>query len=216
MKYFIFILLTFSIVCCKQTSEVRFLEPQPFAKKNLNEIPKEYRGKYLSKTDSSTLTIDSKMILQEKFWLSKTSLKEMQQELDTAIQDDTQFQFSSNWIMSIKILDDSALISSYLVDTVFQISESQLIRSFKGYLFLNAKDADSIWRVNTLKLENGLLDISPLVNVSQIDTLKSVTEIAASEDSTSIRVNQIVLNPKRKELKEILKQKDTNGTYIKL
>jgi hypothetical protein len=216
MKYFKFILLTFIIVSCKQIPEVRFLEPQPISKKNIQTIPKDYWGKYLNKIDSSILTIDSRMIINEKFESSKTSIIEMQQELDTTIQDDTQIKLGTNWTMNIKIKDDSALITSYLIDTIFQISQSQLLRSFKGYLFLNYKDIDSTWRVKTLRLENGKLDFGSLVNVNQIDTLKEVTRIVTSIDTSSNRVNHYDLNPKRKELKEILEQKDTTSIYIKL
>jgi hypothetical protein len=216
MKYLTVILLTIIVICCKQIPEVRFLEPQPVSKKNLQTIPKDYWGKYLSKDDSSILTINSRMIIQENIATSKTSIIEMQEELDTTIQDDTKIILSDNWTMTIQIIDDSALISSYLVDTIFQISESQLLRSFKGYLFLNFKDMDSTWRVNTLKLENGQLGFSSLVNVNQIDTLKTITKIVTSMDSTSSRINHFDLNPKRKELKEILKQKDTTSIFIKL
>jgi hypothetical protein len=216
MKYLKFILLTIIVISCKQIPEVRFLEPQPISKKNLQSIPKDYWGKYMSKVDSSILTIDSRIIIQEKFGFSKTSIKEMQQELDTTIQDDTQIKFGTNWTINIKIKGDSALISSFLIDTIFQITESQLLRTFKGYLFLNYKDMDSTWRVKTLKLENGLLDFGSLVNVNQIDTLRTVTRIVTSMDSTSNRVNHYDLNPKRKELKEILKQKDTTSIFIKL
>jgi hypothetical protein len=216
MKYLKFILLIIIIVSCKQAPEVRFLGPQPIGKKNLQAVPKDYCGKYLSKIDSSMLTIDSRMIIQEKFESSKTSILEMQQELDTTIKNDTQIKFGTNWTMNIKIKDDSALISSFLIDTIFQISESQLLRSFKGYLFLNYKDIDSTWRVKTLKLENGQLDFGSLVNINQIDTLKTVTRIITSLDSTSNQVSHYDLNPKRKELKEILKQKNTTSIFIKL
>jgi hypothetical protein len=216
MKYFKLILLTIIMVSCKQIPDIRFLEPQPISKKNIKVIPKEYWGKYLSKIDSSILTIDSKMIVQEKFESSKISIIEMQQELDTTIQDDTQIELGTNWTMDIKIKNDSALVSSYIIDTIFQISESNILRSFKGYLFLNYKDIDSTWRVKTLKLENGQLDFGSLVNVNQIDTLKEVTRIVTSMDTSSNRVNHYDLNPKRKELKEILEQKDTASIYIKL
>ena len=66
-----------------------------------------------------------------------------------------------------------------------------------------------------MKLENDQLDFGSLVNVAQIDTLKTVTKIVTSMDTASNRVNHYDLNPRRRELKEILKQKDTTSIFIK-
>jgi hypothetical protein len=53
------------LIGCTPKPEVRFMEPQPRNKHDFKKNPKEYQGQYMSKSDSSILTIDSKMIYQE-------------------------------------------------------------------------------------------------------------------------------------------------------
>jgi hypothetical protein len=206
------------IAACKQTPEVRFLEPQPSKKRDLKAFPKEYQGQYISKSDSSLLTIDSKIVFQEWFGLSRVSDVEMQEELDTIYKKDIVIQLSDNWKMTVDIDDagDSATIETYRIDTLFKLSETNLLRAFKGYLFLNYKQPKSTWSVKTLSLEKGQLDFNDLISTSQIDTLREITKIITVIDTASNRIDHYDLNPKRKELKEILERKQDKTGFIKI
>lgn len=209
------LILTTILISCTPTPEVRFLEPQPINKRNLKTIPKNYHGQYLSKSDSSILTIDSNIIFQEWIDLAKVSDIEMQEELDTVYKNDVVIH-ESNWTMTVDVDNDSTTIKVYGIDTLFVLSDNTILKRYKGYLFLNYKRADSTWRVKTLKLESGQLDFDKLIDHSQIDSLREVTNIVTEFDTVSNRVEYYDLNPKRKELKEILKRKRSDSGFIKL
>jgi hypothetical protein len=213
------IILTFCAVCTMTNCyvpEVKFLEPQPINKKNLSSFPRSYQGKYLAISDSSILTISSKLIYQEWNGFAKVSTTEMNEELDTIYENNVEIQLGDNWVMNIEIDGDSASIIIFGIDTIFTISGNNFLRSFKGYLFLNSLQIDSTWRIKTLKLDNKKLDFSDLVNPNQIDSLREITKILTDLDSASNRINYHKLNPKKKELKEILKRKEKETRFRKL
>lgn len=216
-KYIYFILTLISILIgCTPKPEVRFLEPQPRNKHDLKDFPKEYQGQYMSKSDSSILTIDSKMIYQEWSGFSKVSDVEMQDELDTIYKEDIKIEISDNWTMTVNVEGDSATIKTYGIDTLFLLSENTKLRKFKGYLFLNYSCPDSTWRVKILKLEDNQLDFEKLVSSSEIDTLREVTPIFTEIDTTTNKPDHHDLQPKRKELKAILERKVSDSKFIKI
>lgn len=217
-KIILIVIVIGFMVACNQTPEIRFLEPQPIKKRDLKAFPKDYHGKYLSKSDSSFLTIDSKVIFQEWYGLSRVSDFEMNEELDTIYNQDVVIQLSDYWKMTVDVDDagDSATIETYRIDTLFELSATNLMRAFKGYLFLNYRQPDSTWRVKVLCLEKGQLNFSDLISESQIDTLRVITKIETTIDTASNRIDHHDLNPGRKELKEILERKQSETRYIKI
>lgn len=204
------------LIGCTPKPEVRFLEPQPKNKHDLKEFPKEYQGQYLSKSDSSILTINSKMIYQEWRGLSKVSDVEMQDELDTIYKEDIKIEISDNWTMTINVEGDSATIETFGIDTLFLLSQKTKLRKFKGYLFLNFPSSDSTWRVEILKLEDNQLDFEKLVSPSEIDTLRELTSIHTVIDTTTNKPDHHDLQPKRRELKAILERKVSDSRFIKI
>jgi len=204
------------MIGCTPKPEVRFLEPQPRNKHDLKEFPREYQGQYISKSDSSILTIDSKMIYQEWIGFSKVSDVEMQNELDTIYKEDIEIEISDNWTMTVDVEGDSATIETYGIDTLFLLSENTKLRKFKGYLFLNYSSSDSTWRVKILKLDDNLLDFEKLVSSSEIDTLREVTSIITVIDTVTNKPDHHDLKPKRRELKAILERKVSDSGFIKI
>jgi hypothetical protein len=198
------------------STEVRFTEPQPKNKRDLKEIPRKYQGQYISKSDSSILTIDSKMVYQEWIVNAKVSDVEMKEELDTIYKQDIKVEISDNWTMTIDVEGDSTTIETYGIDTLFLLSEKTKLRQYKGYLFLNYSRTDSTWSVKLLKLENNQLDFDDLVHHSEIDTLREITPIITQIDTATNRAERHDLEPKRKELKAILKQKESDLRFTKI
>ena len=217
-KYSWFLIFVIAVLLsgCVPTPDVRFLEPQPVNKHDLKIIPKEYQGKYVSKSDSSMLKIDSKVIFQEWKGVSKVSDIEMQKEFDTVYLEDIRVDLSENWSMIVEIDGDSAIIKTHGVDTLFVLDSKTKLRKFKGYLFLNYVRADSTWKVKTLKLENNQLDFEDLVRHTEIDSLREITPISSKFDSTSNRFKYHDLQPKRKELKKILEKKVPDSKFLKV
>lgn len=195
---------------------IRFAEPQPKGKRDLKAIPKPYQGEYYRLSDSTLLFIKKDIIYRE--WNDSTRILkyEMKERFDTIVEQDTEVEFSPNSKLSIKIFGDSALVSFHIIDTVFILDENNVLRKYKGYLFLNYKKDKNSWKVELVKLKNGFLDFKELVSASEIDTLKKVINISTVVDTSTNKVKSYKLNPKIEELKDILKRKEIGETYKKL
>jgi hypothetical protein len=214
--YYFILILIFILIGCGPKPDVIFLEPQPKNKRDLKEIPKVYQGQYLSKSDSSILTIDSKVIFQEWTGVSKVSETEMQEVLDTIYKEDIEIEISDNWTMNIYVEGDSATIATYGIDTLFVLSEKTKLRKFKGYLFLNYSHSYSKWRVKILKLEENQLEFENLVSHIEIDSLREITPIVTEIDTLTSKVDHYEMQPKRRELKRILARKERDFKFIKI
>lgn len=201
--------LTLSLlISCMQSPNIRFLEPQPKNKRNLASIPHAYRGEYICLEDSSYLSVDSKSIIQHWSSVDKVIQADLQQDYDTSFTEDAELDFMDNLKMKFQFEGDSVKVSMLLIDTIFNLSDKMLLRTYKGYLFLNYPNEDSTWAVKTLKLESDSLAIEKLVRLSDIDSLKAITPILEIQDTSANRVLHYDLKPKRKELKGILKRKE--------
>ena len=213
--YIILVLITLIISCVPQP-DIRFLEPQPNNKRDLSMIPKEFQGLYLNISDSSLLTIDAYKIFQEWRGLSIISKNEMKEIFDTTYENNIEINFAKNFTFSIDIVNDSAIIKSYKIDTLFTLNEKTKLRKFKGYLFLNYPLPNSAWRVKTLSLNNNLLDFEELVSLTQIDSLQKITLVLTEIDTVTSKIKHLDLRPRRKELKEILKMKGSDSKFMKI
>jgi hypothetical protein len=196
--------------------EVRFKEPQPVGKRNLNFIPKNYRGLYINLSDSSILRVSSDLITKEWDEISTLTKEEMQEEFDTILLHDTVMQFAENWYIDFKIHGDSTTIHSYGLDTIFFRSDSQLVRKYKGHLFLNYHNRDDLWGVKIMSNDKEYLDLKDLVSVSEIDSLKDIIAIDTIVDNSSSKIKQFLLKPNRREVEEILNRKKSSNEFKKI
>jgi hypothetical protein len=196
--------------------DVRFEEAQPTGKRDFKKFPRNYRGQYLNLDDSSVLTIDSKNISREWNQFSVIEKDSLFTELDTVFEEDILLQLSDNWQIEVKLIGDSAEVKSHRVNTVFSISENHKLRKYKGYLFLNYFLAENAWDVEVLKKENGSLSFEKLVYASDIDTLTEIINIETVTDTINDKIQEYILKPKRKELKQILKAKKAGKKYKKI
>ncbi|MEN8119539.1 MAG: hypothetical protein ABFS35_04305 [Bacteroidota bacterium] len=210
---FITIIIIFLLSCMP---DVRFEEAQPEGKRNLKKFPQTYRGKYLNLNDSSVLTISSREISREWNQFSVIDKDSLFIELDTIFEDDIVLKLSDNWQIEVKLIGDSAEIKSHRMHSVFSISENDKLRKYKGYLFLNYFLAENSWDVEVLKKENDSLRFEKLVYVSDIDTLSEIINMETVTDTVSNKIQEYILKPKRKELRQILKAKKAGRVYIKL
>ena len=209
------ILLVIIINACNSGPIIRFLEPQPEKKRDLNNIPKSYQGSYISMEDSSILKINSERIIQEWYGCHKISLDEMQEEWDTVYYEDVDIVINKNWNVNISVNNDSATISSSRLDTLFKINDSTKLRNYKGYLFLNYLQSDSSWKVKVAGLRKNCLEIDDLLNASEIDSLKEIIPFEIEIDTTSNTRQKQELKPKKKVVRRILKKKSFAGEFVK-
>ncbi len=202
--YFFALLLSLSILSC--TNNLKFQEPQPSGDKNEKKFKNSYQGTYLCLDDSSILFIKKDMMIQE--WLITAEISK--NELDTTAEikhlNGQYFIEGKDEPLDITILGDSAVLRYKLTDTLFQLSDNQLLRYFKGQYFLNYKEADDQWIVKTLNLNReGLLTLSDIHGGE--DEIEKIKEMTPVEEITNEegKVVDYKVQPTKKELKKILK-----------
>lgn len=207
---------------CKDHPEVKFLAPQPSKKRDLTSFPKRFQGTYREKSDSSTLTIGPRAITTVWNLIVRTSGAEAKEELDTLFYREDRAKDTVAYIDDLSVAvtmdaaGDSATVTLHQTDTLFILNDQNLLRAYKGYLFLNNKREDGTWQIRTLHLEKNELSLEDLVSHVQIDSLREITHIETTFDTTSRSPKYHVLNPQRKELKQILSRKDNKRGYIKI
>ncbi len=218
MNKFLTFLLLIILVACNEP--IRFEQPQPARQRNLNKIPRQLRGTYLSTSDSTYLTIDQQVIVD---W-ADVEVIALRDSLDLDIDSADIAEMSDSVIqviygdrnLNIMLMGDSAKVHYFYRDTIFEISDEQLVRRYKGHYFLNYRKGKYNWRVRKLTLENKLLSFSEIISPKDITNLKEITEVKEIR-SDSGKVIGYKLNPTRKELRKLMKHNFGDvATYRKL
>ena len=140
---------------------------------------------------------------------------EFREETGDSIAEDTAFNFNDNWQITVRSFGDSVQIFSKKDDELFNISERQVLREYKGYYFLNYKDTNNFWKVKILKLEEDTLEFDFILRDDDMQNIRKITTVESQKDSTG-ESTQYFLDPSRKELRKILKHRTTGEKYIKL
>ncbi len=175
----VFCLLIF-ITACEEP--VKFVEPQPQDKRNLSSFPNRLFGTYKSVDDDYVLEISDKMIIR-KF---KANVSLTKAELDSSknLKLDGNILFDSDNNLSFKVAVQNDSITGFAIqtDSIFNISNENVLRKYNGRYFLNTKLEDG-YVVQMLTNEGaGKITISA-IDKDEISNLKSISAIEEPDDS---------------------------------
>jgi hypothetical protein len=224
MKRYKLILLVTLLTLTTCGPDVKFTEPQPQGISNLTTIPKEYYGSFKSLTDSTIININSHSIVKD--WQTTEYIRRdsLEKELKMKIRRDTSLKItdkllldksSEYLLLNITLSKDSAKVKVKGSEVLFAVSDSQLVRSYKSFCFLNFKTKDNYWLVKTLRIKKNMLDFSDLIDSKEIEEIEKITKITSIKD-TSNKVLEYRLSPSRKELRKILRRKNTDNNYKRI
>lgn len=196
---------------------IYFKSPQPKGNSNLSSFPKSLNGTYLSLLDSSILIIESQKIVKKRFENMIMSFEDYSKETGDTIFNDTTFLFTDNWLIQMKVVGDSIAVNSSRVEEIFTISNEQLLRKYKGYYFLNFKDSNDLWRVELINLTKDTLEYGNILTKEDLERIKSFTFVESYIDSSesSGKTTKYCLDPARREVKKILKNRTKGEQFIK-
>lgn len=223
LSYLSFFLL-FLVACGPQ---VKFVQPQPKGGKNLYHLPQELYGRYIEMNDSSLLEIDSFRVVTRWFSekiIPRDSIKEIEKDFEILIQRDTQIYVSEkrdNWLSSglrldVKFLDDSVKVSVNAENIMFEVSDSQLVRKYRGYCLLNTRTKEGLWLIKVLTLKGSNLHFDDLLDADQVKNLKRITRVDGPVDSVKKQPTEFYLNPTRRELRRILRTRNSEPNFTKV
>ncbi|MEN9444413.1 MAG: hypothetical protein RIS47_1303 [Bacteroidota bacterium] len=193
------------------TPSVYFETPQPESKKDLKEFPSKIRGVYWQTNDSVLMKIDAQAILLTKYILTEDTVNSLIRELGFVPQSDTVVKYSA-WETVSCTIKDSIIFTTYArTDTLFSVERGDLLRKYKGHYFLNRFFGKNMWDISTLNLEQGLVQIAPLVTTDELVQMPEVSIDSPLVDSTKI----YLIKPEAKDLKKMLKSYDNATFYVK-
>lgn len=206
MRVKIILLATLILVSCGDL--VRFEEPQPAGRSNEKRIPQKLIGQYLSLDDSSKLIIADGLII--KFSVSHFSDLVDSVEVKNIDGDTTFSGTEDKFRFEVVVKEDSIFQHWGYYDTLFNLTEGDILRKYKGHYFLNDRISENSWRVMTLtKIDHGVT-LGTISTKDDIDNLRAVTE-TKSDTIFSFR-------PTKTEMKKFLKGKgfSDRDTFIKV
>jgi hypothetical protein len=194
------------MVGCRPTAV--FDQPQPSETDNMEQFPKRLQSQYVSQNGVAIITISNKMITKTYEYLFKVNVNQLDSAYklvgDTLISNDTREK------EQVSRVGDTLVKSVYEIDTVFLISENNVLKKYKGYYFLNFLREKSNWEVKKLEIAHGILSISEIAGKNDFDALREITE---TNDTTSY-----LFNPTKKQFKSFINLGGFSNkeTYLRL
>lgn len=164
-------LVLFAISC---EPPVTFSEPQPTGKPDLESFPVRLRGIYLSSDSSYEMTINEKVIVRNESYADTM----FQSRLDSIyiLNSDTLVNKPTGLKFPVSISGDSIFCRLSIRDTLFSLSDENLVRKWKGYCFINMCREDAGWEVKKISLQRGMLDLSSVGRAEDIGMLNELSE----------------------------------------
>lgn len=197
-----FILIFFSLlVGCSPA--ILFEEPQPPDTKALTEFPEKLHGDYQSLSNSSILHVSKNAVVR----VYDFNFKEHINDLDSNFKliEDTLIDLEIGDKMIVHVIGDTIYQGFHSVDTLFLISQNNVLKKYKGHYFLSTSFDKMTWEVKKLSLNKNKLVISRISAKEDLELLKEITETPA--DTTSYN-----FKPTQKQFKKFMKQDGFNDT----
>ena len=198
--------LVFSIVMVISSCEpaVVFKSPQPKGITEITSFSSEFRGSFFCESDSSLVVVD-KNIIYKTHWFD-FSIPENRIESDPSLNKSGESLFVKELgeCMIYKIQNDTVYASVRLTDTLFILSEENILKSYKGHQVMNLKLKDGDYEVIILSLdEDTNLELKMATLPGEVKDLERITPV---KDVSYDDVEQYQVNPTQLEFDEILKQ----------
>jgi hypothetical protein len=199
-----------TILSCKSDT-VKFEQPQPESEKALSSFNLNIQGVYINlENPSDELFIESKIIRSQNV-LSFSCLKSDLEIDSTENVDITNDQEIIDYLTSeggnATIRNDSIFYKLVIVDTLFHISDDQILKRFARNYFLNYWLSDNYWKVQKIEMIHDTLligEITPSDTLLFYDFAKKQDRII-NEDS--VVVHDYILNPNKKDMRMMLRSK---------
>ena len=194
---------------CGDIEFVRFETAQPYGVKASESFNRKIKGEYINCSNpDDRLIIFNNLILNARTVKLKCHRTDLDFDSTIAVDKSTDEVLIDLFSMEgykVNIMGDTINISQTNVDTVFWISENQVLKKFKGSYFLNFKLDENFWDVTRLNLTKDTLLIG---QISPSDTLLRFDFVEKTEDfnpSDSTTTTEYFIKPSKKEFKKLMK-----------
>lgn len=209
MKPSLYILFLTLLVSCGDQLYVRFEKAQPEGVKSLESFSRKVKGNFINCSNPLDLiTISDNLIVNSRTFKFKSHRADL--DLDSTINIDSNndkelIKLFTSEGYQIEIIGDTISASLTSLDTIFIISENQVLKKFKGSYFLSSKWDENSWNVSQISF---LKDTLLMGQISPSDTLLRFDFIAKTEDyntTDSTTSTQYSINPSKRQFKKLIK-----------
>jgi hypothetical protein len=212
------ILLGFLITAIMQSCNYGILyeNPQPEGLKNLQSFPENFIGSYRNDSSEVTILILPNRIIKISDYDISVSKAEIDTMKDCKLIGDSLYISDFNESIFVDIHSDSVFGTLSNHDTLFTISDKNILRKYKQSCFINLNYDTGLWQVIKLSEQGNGIEFSIINQKVDYEKLNRLTPVKAfHEPNDSIANYQI--KPTFKEFKAILKAGlfDTNEKYKK-
>jgi hypothetical protein len=200
---------------------VKFKVSQPGFVEPISAFGKKMLGQYKNSTSpDEILSILNQSIIIDA--VIKDSCTRNELDIDSVLlidinSDNALIEYLKKDGSDVKIVNDSIFYQKAIKDTMFIISKLQVLKKYKGQYYLNYQLDDGLWTLKIIYQKQDTLYIDHFRPVS--DSGKSTfTSDDEAEVADSTIETEPVLNPDKKELKQLLKSNriENSGKYVKI
>ena len=172
---------------------------------NLPEIPTIYQGSFVCSSDSTHVYVTDKAIIEEYYHKFVTSIDKIN-ESDNCVIVGRGIHFKDQEVcVPFEYISDRLVTGQiYKVDTLFSISEKQVLRSYKGHLFFNYQLPQGTWVATMLTpTDDAGFSLRLLDMEEDVSKIKTVTTDIKTKELKDDQV-QYILNPTIVEFDKIM------------
>ncbi len=155
-------------------------------------------GNYYNLDDDVDLEISKYLIVKKVIIRDTINIKELSKF--ESLRNDTIINSNTSEKYPVKRISDSLFTNYVYLDTIFNLTNGDILRKLKGYYFLNTKSGDNSWNVKKVYLKNGQLNINDISTDEEIVLLEEITE--TKKDT----IKPFTIKPTKKQFKEFVKK----------
>ena len=200
---FFIVIMTALIIGCEPG--LVYENAVPPGQENLSEIPELYQGSFVCSSDSTHVYVTNKAIIEEYYHQFVTSIDKIDESENCVIvgrgihfknpEVCVPFEYISDRLVTGKI---------YKVDTLFSISDKQVLRSYKGHLFFNYQMPQGNWVATMLTPTDNAGFTFRLLDMNEdITQIKATTTLVDTKELKDDKV-QYIINPTLVEFDKIM------------
>ena len=136
MRLLGFLLILLTAISCEPA--VVFKDAMPPEVDAITTIPKQFHGVYMCESDSSRIYIERDHAVQESYYQFITSVERVRESEDCSIVAGGLYLPGRKECIPFEwINEDSITAKVYELDTLFEFADDEVMKLYRGHLFLN-------------------------------------------------------------------------------
>lgn len=179
----------FTILSCEPN--VMFKEAMPPGVEAIDRIPERFQGAFICESDSSHVYAEEQLILRESYYMFITNIDRVRESDDCEIVKGGILLPGRQECVPIEYLGEGRIKATvYTIDTLFSFQKDEVLKLYKGRLFVNYKNSLDEWVTFMISPEEDGRMKWDIIDVP--DQIKRVKEITYDYDTRVDRDHETI------------------------